>query len=105
MIRQHWDQLGPGTRRWLLGHPGIMILPRRITTAVAAATGVAGQVDPHGEIQLDEDDIRFILNQAHSASAAAGGQHFFDAVRPGQADRATDDTRHRPRAHPGHEKP
>lgn len=82
-LKTQWNRLDPATRGWLMDHPGCMILPRTISTMVAKVVDEPVLLDQHGAIQLSEEDVNFIRGRAHSASAAAGVQRFFDAVQPG----------------------
>jgi hypothetical protein len=63
-IRDHWDMLSPGTRRWLIDNPGCIILPRTITEAIHQETGVSSDFDQHSQAALSPEDLDFIHSRA-----------------------------------------
>jgi hypothetical protein len=65
-----------------MDHSGTGIVPRKITAALSRAAGRPVPQDPHGQFRLSDHDIVFIRNRVHSAFAAHGMEHFFDAVQP-----------------------
>lgn len=85
-IRSHWDKFDAGTRDWLMGHPGCLIVPRTLAEAMNRAIAEPEVTDEHGQIRLTGDDAEFIRSRAHTALAVEGAKHFFDAVQPEHAE-------------------
>lgn len=90
-IRSHWDELDAGTQKWLMDHPGCLIVPRSLAAAMNNATAESVVTDQHGQILLTGDDVEFIRARSHTALSVEGAKHFFDAVQPRHADRDTSD--------------
>jgi hypothetical protein len=86
-----------------MDHSGTGIVPRKITAALSRAAGRPVPQDPHGQFLLSDHDIVFIRNRAHSAFAAHGMEHFFDAVQPAAPGHDKTATPKAPRA--GHDPP
>lgn len=65
-ISEWWDRLDPLTQRWLIEHPGCLVLPRTVANVVyqTLGTGTGIGQDRHGELQLSQEDHAFIKGQA-----------------------------------------
>lgn len=67
-IKDHWDNLDPATRKWLIDNPGCQILPRTISTVVSQSAGEDLPGGPHGETVLSQEDHEFIRSKATEVS-------------------------------------
>lgn len=63
-ISEWWNRLDPVTQRWLIEHPGCLVLPRTVANVVHETLGAGIGQDRHGELQLTQEDQAFIKTQA-----------------------------------------
>lgn len=73
-IKEQWDRLDPDIQKWLIEHPGSLILPRTVTATINKETGEGSDVDSHGGTVLTDEDREFIRQKAHQAKADRAGQ-------------------------------
>jgi hypothetical protein len=65
LIKDHWDRLGPTTKKWLLENPGCQVLPRTVATMVCKETGENPASGRHGEVPISPEDSQFIRSKAN----------------------------------------
>ncbi|HKU31526.1 MAG TPA: hypothetical protein VJQ60_13635 [Arthrobacter sp.] len=78
-IKDHWDQLAPETKQWLLNNPGCVVLPRTVAEIIHRATGITPDADQHGQVSLSAEDVSFI----HGQSEAGAGTHRTETTATG----------------------
>jgi hypothetical protein len=63
-IKDHWDDLDPATKKWLIDNPGSQILPRTITTVISKECGEEADHSEHGQMSLSQEDHEFIRTKS-----------------------------------------
>lgn len=63
-IKDHWDDLDPATKKWLIDNPGCQILPRTISTVISKECGEEADRSEHGQVPLSEEDHEFIRTKS-----------------------------------------
>ncbi|MDQ0867274.1 hypothetical protein [Arthrobacter globiformis] len=72
-VKDQWDRLDPGTKKWLLDNPGCLILPHSITAVIREKSGHDIKCDQHGQMMLSPQDRDFIRSKASGAATTAPG--------------------------------
>jgi hypothetical protein len=70
-LKDVWDRLHPGTRKWLLDNAGCVILPRTLSARISMETGGYTERDQYGQIVLSREDLDFIRAKAEAAGIGA----------------------------------
>lgn len=66
-LRDEWNRLDSGTRKWLLENPGCPVLPRAMSTKIGKDAHGDIDTDPHGQVVLSQADHDFIREKAEAA--------------------------------------
>ncbi|GAA5199090.1 hypothetical protein GCM10023346_37990 [Arthrobacter gyeryongensis] len=82
-LKDEWDRLDSGTRRWLLENPACLVLPPAMSAKFGkdARTDIA--CDRHGQVVLSPEDHDFIREKAEAAGIIRVPQteyRFFDTA-------------------------
>ncbi|WP_234754142.1 hypothetical protein [Arthrobacter ramosus] len=66
-LKDEWDRLDSGTRRWLLENPACLVLPPAMSAKVGKDAQGDLARDPHGQVVLSRDDRDFLREKAEAA--------------------------------------
>jgi hypothetical protein len=67
-LEEVWDKLDQPTQGWITTNRGCRVLPRTIAGAVSRAAGRPEGEGRHGQLELTEEDLRFVARMSDEAS-------------------------------------
>ncbi|MDP9989070.1 hypothetical protein LFT44_08950 [Arthrobacter sp. FW306-05-C] len=68
-LKEEWDRLDSGTRRWLLDNPACALVPITITARIQDNSDREIEVDKHGQMILSREDLDFIREKGSGVAA------------------------------------
>ena len=67
-LEEAWNKLDQPTQRWITTNRGCRVLPRTIAGAVSRAAGRQEGEGQHGQMELTQEDLRFVARMSDKAA-------------------------------------